>query len=464
LADNPSGLVGFASLDLPYVKSSSEHFMPTLRTVTLGCKVNQYETQYVREGLLRLGYRDAEDGEPADLCVVNTCTVTAEGDFKSRKAIRRLAKQNPHARIIVMGCYATRDPEAVAALPGVVEVVTDKRDLPELLRRWGLLDLPTGISDFQHRHRAWVKVQDGCRLRCSYCIIPAVRPVLVSRPVDEVLAEIRRLMERGFREIVLVGIHLGHYGLDLSQRRPDGGPVRLTHLLRQIVALEGEFRVRLSSLEPQEVTPGLIAVLAENPERICPHLHIALQHGSDAVLARMQRRGGIRAALDRCLLARRSLDEPGLTTDIIVGFPGETEDDFHATCRVVEEVEFSKIHIFRFSPREGTPAATMPDQVDGTVKHRRATELAKLGERLRTNYLRRLVKRRIQVLVESPIPDFPGHLAGTADRYVPVTFPGPATLEGRIVWLDISGMVGGRLVGELPSEEGPMPRNRVARP
>ena len=183
--------------------------MPTLRTVTLGCKVNQYETEYVRQGLAGIGYRDAADGEAADLCVVNTCTVTAEGDAKSRQAVRQLARRNPDARIVVMGCYATRAPEEVARLPGVAEVITDKRELPDLLGRCGVVDIPTGLSRFDGRQRAYVKVQDGCMLHCSFCIIPHVRPNLISRSPRHILDEIRRLVEHGFHEIILTGIHLG---------------------------------------------------------------------------------------------------------------------------------------------------------------------------------------------------------------------------------------------------------------
>ena len=185
-----------------------------LRTVTLGCKVNQYETQFVREGLLGIGYEDAVEDEAADLCIVNTCTVTSEGDSKSRQTIRRLARDNPASKIVVMGCYATRAPEEVAVLPNVTEVVTDKRELPDLLGRFGVTDVPTGISSFGRRHRAYVKVQDGCLLRCSFCIIPHVRPQVTSRPVEHILDEVRRLVDNGYREIVLTGIHLGHYGVD----------------------------------------------------------------------------------------------------------------------------------------------------------------------------------------------------------------------------------------------------------
>ena len=204
-----------------------------LKTATLGCKVNQYETEYVREGLLRAGFQDAQDGEPADLCVVNTCTVTHEGDSKSRQLIRRLARENPHARIVVMGCYATRAPSEVAALPGVAEVVTDKRELPDLLGRFGVVDIPSGISSFRGRHRAYVKVQDGCLLRCSYCIIPKVRPQLTSRPLEHIADEVQRLIDNGFREIVLTGVHLGHYGVDWNWHRPKCEWTRLADLLRR---------------------------------------------------------------------------------------------------------------------------------------------------------------------------------------------------------------------------------------
>ncbi len=418
--------------------------MPTLKTLTLGCKVNQYETEFVRQGLARLGYRQADHGEPVDLCIVNTCTVTAGGEAKSRKAIRQLARRYPRAEIIVMGCYATRAAEEVAALPGVVEVVTDKRQLPELLARRGLLDVPTGITTFGSRHRAYVKVQDGCRMNCSYCIIPMVRPVLVSRPVDEVLEEIGRLVDHGHREIVLTGIHLGHYGVDLAEQRID-----LARLLRRIVGLPGEFRVRISSIEAAEVTPELIAVMADRGDRVCPHLHVSMQSGSDAVLRRMQRRWPAGQLLRRCEQIRRRLDQPGLTTDVIVGFPGETDEDFAATCRVVQQVGFSKLHVFRFSPRQGTTAADMPDRVPEPVKQRRAAELTELGGRLRTCYFRSLAGRPLQVLVETAADDQPGRLRGTSGRYVPVELPGGKQLIGRLAPIIAGEVLEGRIHAAL---------------
>jgi threonylcarbamoyladenosine tRNA methylthiotransferase MtaB len=409
---------------MPATSRKFDPTMPTtLKTVTLGCKVNQYETEYVREGLLSIGYRDATDEQRADLCIVNTCTVTAEGDSKSRQVIRRLARENPQSRIVVMGCYATRAPEEVASLPNVTEVVTDKRELPDLLGRFGVVDIPTGISHFGNRHRAYVKVQDGCMLRCSYCIIPHVRPQLTSRPAEHILAEVARLAANGYREIVLTGVHLGHYGVEANWNKPKEEWRRLSHLVRAIAELPGDFRIRLSSIEATEVTRELIAVLAEFPERIAPHLHICLQSGSDAVLRRMRRRWGTRLFIDRCSLVREALDNPAITTDIIVGFPGETDEDFAATCQTARECGFSKIHIFPFSARKGTPAAAMADVVPATVKAERVNQLAAIEVELRDNYFRSLLGRQLRVIVEGESESAAGHLAGTSCRYAPVDFP-----------------------------------------
>ncbi|MEO2021949.1 MAG: tRNA (N(6)-L-threonylcarbamoyladenosine(37)-C(2))-methylthiotransferase MtaB [Pirellulaceae bacterium] len=404
-----------------------------LKTATLGCKVNQYETQFVREGLERAGYEEAHQDEAADLCIVNTCTVTNEGDAKSRQLIRRLARENPDSRIVVMGCYATRAPEDVAELPNVTEVVTDKRELPDLLGRFGVIDIPDGISRFGDRHRAYVKVQDGCLLRCSYCIIPLVRPSLTSRPLEEILREVQRLQENGYQEIVLTGIHLGHYGVDWNWNRPKEDWTRLADLVRAIMQMDGDFRIRLSSIEATEVTRELIAVMAEFPERICPHLHVCLQSGSDDILRRMKRRWSAQLFIDRCQLVRETLDEPAFTTDVIVGFPGETEADFEATCRIVEQVGFSKIHSFPFSARRGTPAAEMTDVISKQVKKQRGQQLAQLEQQQRGHFFQRLVGRQLQVLAESTVADQAGWLQGTSARYATVRFPGPAEWIGQLV-------------------------------
>jgi len=393
--------------------------MPTLTTYTIGCKVNQYETEYLRQGLAQVGYRPAKKGEVVDLCIVNTCTVTSKADMKSRKAIRQFARRHPDAEIIVMGCYATRAAEELASLPGVVRVVDDKQQLPSLLAEFGVKEIPDGIQSFQ-RHRAHVKVQDGCKLECSYCIIPKCRPILSSRPVDSVISEVNCLVHSGHREIVLTGIHLGHYGIELPKNdRPD-----LAQLVRRVTDLEGEFRVRLSSLEAEEVSSKLIEIISERPDRVCPHLHLSMQSGSDSVLQRMRRRYCSKRFVQQCDLVKQALDAPSITTDVIVGFPGETDSDFEETCRVVEEVGFSKIHIFRFSAREGTPAATMPNQVPKLVQRQRAAELAKIERRLRKQYMESLVGRSLQVLVETRSKSQADRVSGTAGRYLPVEFAG----------------------------------------
>jgi threonylcarbamoyladenosine tRNA methylthiotransferase MtaB len=401
----------------------------SLRTVTLGCKVNQYETEFVRQALNRIGYRDAVKDERADLCIVNTCTVTHEGDAKSRQTIRQLAARNPGTRIVVMGCYAARAPDEIAALPGVADVITDKRELPDLLGRFGVVDLPTGISTYANRQRAYVKVQDGCLLRCSFCIIPQVRPHFASRPAPHVLDEVQRLYGNGYREFILTGIHLGHYGVEWNRDRPKREWLRLADLVRKIAELPGDFRIRLSSIEATEITRELIAVMAAFPEKVCPHLHVSLQSGSDAILRRMRRRWCAKRIIDRCRLVQETLDRPALTTDVIVGFPDETDADFQATCRVVREIGFSKIHKFPFSPRRGTPAAEMSDQVAAPVTNARLEQLADVEVQLRDAYYNSLRGMQLRILVESPVDCRPGRMLGTACRYASVELPGTTAMR-----------------------------------
>lgn len=372
-----------------------------LRVATLGCKVNQYETELVRQGLQRVGFEDCVDDEPADVCLVNTCTVTNEGDVKSRQIVRRLNRKNPDARIIVMGCYATRAPDEVAALPGVTEVVTDKRELPDLMARFGVIDVPTGLDGFSGRQRAYVKVQDGCLLRCSYCIIPHVRPDLTSRPKQHIVDEVERLIDAGHQEVVLTGIHLGHYGVDWNRNKPREEWVRLAHLVRDLCQLNGDFRIRLSSIEATEVTRGLIDVMTEYSDRVVPHLHLCLQSGSDSVLRRMRRRWGTKMFLDRCRLLRESLHLPAITTDIIVGFPGETEAEFEQTMTTCRAAGFSKIHAFPFSARRGTPAADMSDQIPKSLQAERVARLTELETELRREYYESLVGENVQMMIES---------------------------------------------------------------
>lgn len=405
---------------------------PTCRLVTLGCKVNQYETQLVKEALEQNGYREAADGENADLCVVNTCTVTSEGDSKSRKTIRQLARQNPGTRTIVMGCYATRDPSVVSELPSVFEVVTDKRELPDVLARQGVHDMPAGISYFEGRKRAYVKVQDGCILKCTYCIIPQVRPGLRSRSPQEIEDEVRRLIDNGYKEIVIAGIHVGHYGVDTTRGRSGRKPFRLWHLFRQLDKIPGDWRMRLSSIECNEVNDDFISAAADC-EHLCPQFHPALQSGSETVLRRMRRRYSVKRFLERLEQFRERIPNVAFTTDVIVGFPGETDEEFEETMDACRQAQFMKIHVFPFSPRRSTPAATFEDQVSPEVRRDRCQQLARLERELAQRYYEAHVNQTLEVLVERTSERNPGWVRGTDRHYIPVELPGSIDDVGHFV-------------------------------
>ena len=443
----------------------------TCRLVTLGCKVNQYETQLVREALLQSGYREANDDEPADLCVVNTCTVTNTGDAKSRQVIRQLSRQNPGTKTIVMGCYATRDPHAVSELPNVIEVVTDKRELPDVLGRFGIVDLPNGISEFEGHQRAFVKIQDGCILKCSYCIIPKVRPGLRSRRPIDIEDEIRALIEHGYREIVISGIHMGHFGVDTNNLQPGDKPERLWHLLRRLDRIPGEWRMRLSSIETVEVNDDFIKA-AGDCEHLCPQFHPALQSGSNTVLTRMRRRYRVARFLERLDQIRDMFgNDPAFSTDVIVGFPGETDAEFDETLETCRTARFMKVHVFPFSRRDGTPAATMPDQVPPDVIRERVGILSDLERELAERFYRSRINAvplsgmspvigpsavrepmqkvaaggavplavsmhdppLLEVLAERPSETRPGYVRGSDRWYMPVEVPGTNEDLGRFV-------------------------------
>ncbi len=363
-----------------------------------------------------------------------------------------------------MGCYATRDPQAVGRLPGVVKVVTDKTRVVEELQPFGVVHTLGGISRFDEHQRAFVKVQDGCLLHCSYCIIPHVRPSLRSRPPEDILAEVRRLVENGYREVVLTGIHLGHYGLDLSRGRPKAEWCRLWHLLERLAGLPGDFRIRLSSLEAAEARDDLVCVLAEQP-RICPHLHLCLQSGSDRILARMKRRYRSAGFLERCRRIRAALDRPAFTTDVILGFPGESDADFEATCRVVREVGFARLHIFSYSPRQGTEAAVWRESVPPAVVAERRARLLELEREMSDAYGRSLVGRRLDVLVEGADPRRPGFVRGTSCRLVPVVCRGhaPALIRRRIPVRAVA-VADGVILGEPEPDDAIRWSSRLALP
>lgn len=408
------------------------------RMVTLGCKVNQYETQYVRTALLANGYEEVPDGseDMADLVVVNTCSVTAESDAKSRKAISRVVRQSPHAAVHVMGCFVSKCADEVQRLHGVTGSLSDKRKLDEyLVETLGLAVLPRKITGFDEHSRAFVKIQDGCRVGCAYCIIPSVRPYLQSRCRDEIIDEVKTLCDNGYREIVLTGIHLGHYGLDfllpratsrtslddyLDRRRqtPQERQASLARLLESLVDLDLPVRYRLGSLEAVEVGEELLDVVAGSSGRVCPHFHLSMQSGDDVVLKRMGRRWLSGPFRQKCWEIKERMPDLALTTDVIVGFPGETAEQFVHSCNVVQELEFSKVHVFRFSPRPGTKAAIMPDQISNTVKKERSDTLQTLASQVRRTYMRRFIGKQVEILLESRREESNG-FAGTTEHYLP---------------------------------------------
>ena len=427
------------------------------RTATLGCKVNQYETQYARELLEMAGWVAALPGEQADLCLVNTCTVTHEADVKARQLIRRLHGEQPAGDIVVMGCYASRSPDEISSLPGVSRVIADKEALAIELEPWGVTGSLPGIQGFAGHQRAFVKVQDGCLLDCAYCIIPTVRPRFFSRPADEVGAEVAGLVASGYREVVLGGIHLGHYGLDLSKGKPRAEWTRLWHLLDRLADLPGEFRIRLSSLDAAEARESLLKSLAGNP-RVVPHLHLCLQSGSDPVLASMRRRYTAGRFIEQVDRARELLNHPAITTDLIVGYPGETDADFLRSCEVARRVGFSAMHLFAFSAREGTAAAKLPNPVPGAVIRQRMRHAAGVEAELATAYRASLVGRDLEVLVETADEARPGHVLGTACRGVRVSLRGmlPA-LRRQLVPVRVVGVAGEAVVGEPLAGDGAIP-------
>ncbi|HEY8449538.1 MAG TPA: tRNA (N(6)-L-threonylcarbamoyladenosine(37)-C(2))-methylthiotransferase MtaB [Bacillota bacterium] len=434
---------------------------------TLGCKVNQYDTEAMAERFRQSGYEVVPFESAADVYVINTCTVTHQGDAKSRKLIRRAKRQNRRAVVVVAGCYAQTSPEEVRRIPGVDVIVGNNHrdvvvDLVELARGSGepvcvvenlfraeeatvYQELP--ISGFGSRTRAVVKVQDGCTEFCTYCIIPYARGMLRSRRPGDVVREVRRLAEAGYKEIVLAGIHLGAYGKDFRE------DIGIAELLKHLAPIRGIERIRLSSIEPMDVDEDLIEVMAAHPN-ICRHLHLPLQSGCDEVLARMKRRYTTAQFARIVEEARRRLPEIAITTDVMVGFPGET-DEHHARSRAfIEAIGFSRLHVFPFSPRKGTPAARFTDQVPPAVQGRRVRELLAVGRRLALDYHRRFVGRELEVLVEEDV-NAQGWCEGYTDNYIRVAFDAksagwdPDALVNRFVRVRLEHAEAERVVGTL---------------
>ena len=396
----------------------------------LGCKVNAYETEAMQQILEEAGYEIVPFSEYADVYVINTCSVTNMADRKSRQMLHRAKKQNPDAIVVGAGCYV-QTKEAQALVDESIDIVignNNKHELVPLLREYEASHRKMAcVADINHEKqayeelslsrtaehtRAFIKVQDGCNQFCTYCIIPFARGRVRSRELPDVLQEIRTLAKSGYREVVLTGIHLSSYGVDNGES--------LLHLIEAVHELEGIERIRLGSLEPRIVTDAFAKRLSELP-KICPHFHLSLQSGCDTVLSRMNRRYDTAEYEVGCALLRRYFEHPAITTDVIVGFPGETDEEFETTERYLERIHFYEMHIFQYSRREGTKAAAMPDQVPEAVKKERSEKLLALGHRMSEEFRRYYLGRQVTALLEEEfLYDGKRYYTGYTKEYVKV--------------------------------------------
>lgn len=422
--------------------------MPTVAFHTLGCKVNYYETEAVWQLFKQNGYQKVDFDQMADVYVINTCTVTNTGDRKSRQVIRRAIRQNPDAIICVMGCYAQTSPQEVAAIEGVDIVIgTEGRSkILDYIERYRKERQPINVVGnimkarqfeelevpvYSERTRAYLKIQDGCNNFCTFCIIPWARGLLRSRSPESVLNQARKLVAAGYKEIVLTGIHTAGYGEDLED-------YNFARLLADLEEVEGLQRVRISSIEASQITDEVLEVLKRS-QKICRHLHIPLQAGDDEVLKRMRRKYTTAQYREKIQTVRQVLPEFALTSDVIVGFPGETEEQFMNTYQFIRELQFAELHVFPYSPRSGTPAARMPDQVPADVKERRVNRLIALSEQLSKAYAAQFEGQVLEVIPEQHLEKSKRNdlLMGYTDNYLKVAFKGDPSLMGQLVKVQI---------------------------
>jgi threonylcarbamoyladenosine tRNA methylthiotransferase MtaB len=431
----------------------------TISVATTGCRLNQYESERMASELYRLGFRRAEKGEKADLYLINTCTVTHRADASSRHLIRKAARENPEGRIVVAGCYVDSDPERVAGMRGVDVLIknTDKEAITTILPR-ELPDLFTdsiepdkncsaAVADFAHHNRAWVKVSDGCNQWCSFCILPTVRGRLRNRPVNDILDEVNGLVQNGFEEIVLSGIHIGHY----KNRTSEPQAKNLAALVRMILAETDLKRIRISSIEPQALRNDLLNLYATSNSRICRHWHLPLQSGSSRILKAMQRPYNQTMYINRAGEIRAAVPNTIVGADVIVGFPGETDEDFDKTRALCESGLIDYLHVFSYSDRDGTPASQYPDKIPPDVIKERNAILTRLSRRLRFNALNRQVGRTLGVISELRQVQNRFHY-GVSDNYMRVRLPDHFESGRKVVPVRISGVMDDYLLGELAVE------------
>ncbi|MDU3137423.1 tRNA (N(6)-L-threonylcarbamoyladenosine(37)-C(2))-methylthiotransferase MtaB [uncultured Anaerococcus sp.] len=399
----------------------------TFNIITLGCKVNQYESEAVEEIFQARGYEKKQNN--ADIYVINTCTVTNMSDRKSRQMISRARRDNPEAVIAVMGCYSQVKPEEVAAIEGV-DVVLGSRNKEEVvdlcenvLQNKKAIDKVLSfsetktieeleISNQEAMTRAYMKIQDGCNMYCSYCLIPYARGNIASRDMDSIKKEAERLAQNGYKEIVLTGIHVASYGKDLRNG------ISLIDVIEEVAKTEGIERIRLSSMEPRHITRDFLERMKATG-KACDHFHLSLQSGSDDILRAMNRKYDTKIFIEKVNLIREVFPNAGLTTDIIVGFPTETEENHEETKDFVKDIKFAKTHLFKYSKRDGTKAASMKPEVDGNVKKVRLKELEAIEEVNRLNFLKNQIGKTLSVLFESK-SDMEGYKSGYSTNYLRV--------------------------------------------
>ncbi|WP_102400151.1 tRNA (N(6)-L-threonylcarbamoyladenosine(37)-C(2))-methylthiotransferase MtaB [Haloimpatiens massiliensis] len=425
---------------------------------TLGCRVNLYETEAMMEKFIKEGYEVVEFEDFADVYVINTCTVTNTGDKKSRQMIRRAKKKNEESIVAVVGCYAQIAPEEISSIQGVdvilgtrnkgeiiywVNRVKEEKEqmivVKDVLKNNSFEDL--NIQEYQDKTRAFLKIQDGCNRFCSYCLIPFARGAVCSKKPERVLEEVKKLSEHGFKEIILSGIHIASYGNDLE------GNWDLTRILEEINKVHGIQRIRIGSIDPTFFTEEVIKKAA-SIEKLCPHFHLSLQSGCDETLKRMNRRYTAKEYEEAVDNLRKYIKDVSITTDVIVGFPGETEEEFSDTYNFLKHIELSKMHIFKYSPRKGTKAAQMPDQVDGNIKEERSSKLISLDKELENKFISRFIGREMNVLFEQNVHGNDNLYEGYTENYIKVLMESEEDIKGKIVRVTINSAEGEHALGK----------------
>lgn len=432
--------------------------MKTVAFYTLGCKVNQYETEAISGIFAREGYRIVDFNDRADVYVINTCTVTNLSDRKSRQMIRRAKSDNEDSIVVVVGCYAQTAPEEVSRIPGVNLIIGTKdrgkiidyireiengrnqiNAVDNIMRTREFEDLKVGT--YKERTRAFLKIQEGCSQFCSYCIIPYARGPIRSRFPEDVVNEVEKLADEGFREIVLTGIHLASYGKDI-------GTTSLLDMVKRIHTVKGIERIRLGSIEPTTVTEEFVET-ARKLDKLCPHYHISLQSGCDATLKRMNRRYTTDEYFKVVTVLREYIKDVALTTDVMVGFPGETDEEFEQTYRFLEKVSFARMHVFKYSPRKGTPAANFPGQVSPEKKEERSNKVLELSRECVHKFNSQYIGRILPVLYEQDVKHNEGYMEGLTPNYIRVLSQGDVSIEGKILDTKLIGAEDDNAIGEI---------------